>query len=77
MPKDTWGTIAHRERIIKISSDLCDQEKILVLLHEIVHAMLDINGRQQNEGLCEAFSNLLFNIIRDNPILIKSIQVSK
>lgn len=60
---------------IELDKDLIDEAKPGVLLHEILHGILELAGQyEQPEGLIDAIAFGLVPLIRDNPELIKMIQ---
>jgi hypothetical protein len=68
--------ISHSQTVVQLDDDMSDQGSDQALLHEIVHGMLTQMGRQKigrDEGLVDAFAYSLYQIIRDNPRLIRRI----
>ena len=70
-----WGEILYREREIYIKPELCDDEKAITLMHEVLHGALFYIGSklQKNEEIISGMANVMVMIIRENPELIKYI----
>ncbi len=73
-----WGVVNYRERLIIIAEDLFAQDVQMTILHEILHALLLAIGRggldRVNEGLVNSMECGLFQLIQDNPELMRYLQ---
>lgn len=68
------GRISHGLARIQIEDDLNPQGKVHTLLHEIVHAVATQLGHPKlDEGLVDAIAYGAYQVLRDNPILVKAI----
>lgn len=69
---DLYGEIKYEENEIYLYNRLSLDEKAVTLLHEIVHGVLYLSGRNKernDEGLVTAISENLYQVIKENPEL--------
>jgi len=71
------GQVIHPEDKILIDKRLSDQKQNNVLLHEVLHVILSVNGllkglsKEDKEHFIGRFSPLLHQFIKDNPEFIQ------
>jgi len=74
---DCAGTVHYASQKINLINNMAGQYTYKVLLHEMTHAMLEQVTHDEeiysNEGVVDQLSMYMFQIIRDNPQLIKEI----
>ncbi len=72
---DGMGRASARAGSILISSRCGKDAALSTLLHECIHAALDITGQHKdgNEPLVGTLEAFMFSFIRDNGILVKRI----
>ena len=68
---ENFGIVRYSEQEINISKDSTKQRQKMVLLHECIHAMDDLDGFGFDENKVRQVSNMLFNFMLDNKELIK------
>jgi Zn-dependent peptidase ImmA (M78 family) len=70
---DLYGQIEYEKRQIFIYAKIDDDEKSVTLLHEIAHGILFNMGSElrTDENFITAFSENLYQVIKDNPSLFK------
>lgn len=69
-----YGEIAYEDNKIFLYEKLSQDEKEVTLLHEIVHGLLYFMGKhdlKNDESFVTAFSENLYQVIRDNPEVFK------
>jgi hypothetical protein len=74
------GQIRYGETTIRLHADLAHQAQVQTLLHEVVHGMLTQMGRAKmckDEELVDALAFSLYQVIRDNPDLVRMIMEKK
>jgi len=74
---DCFGQYKSREGLIQMQKDLCGQEKINTLFHEILHAIVYGSGLNQANGplkeddaeelAVNQITNYVMGVFRDNP----------
>lgn len=69
--KPLLGEIAYERNTIKLNNDLSDELLYPILIHEIVHGIFYMCGREEvhDERLCDAVAESLMQIAADNPAL--------
>jgi len=68
---DLLGQINHREQIIRIRNDISEERKKVVLLHEVLHAIFQqtgFNEEHNDEHLIESLSIALYQVFKDNEL---------
>jgi len=74
---DCAGVVKYATQEIFLLNNMAEQYSFKVLLHEMVHAMLEQATHDQeifdDEHTVEVISGFMLQIIRDNPTLIKDI----
>jgi len=73
-----YGEFDPRRNAIAITSEACSAVQATTLLHEVLHACyanigLLVKSREE-EAFVQAFEPILFQVLRDNPKLIRYIQ---
>lgn len=79
-PLKHMGEYTHREGKIKIADDLSTSQGAATLLHEILHSCYRtayLGPKDAEETIVRNLEVLLYQVIRDNPKLIKFIQEAK
>ena len=66
-----FGAIVISKSTIFVEDLADDQWKRITLLHEIIHAMLDQAGQEQNENVINALAHGVYGLLKDNPDLIE------
>lgn len=71
---DKVGEIDYTENIIRIEKH-SNQFMKVTLLHEIIHGIFfHLGFTEQDEQVISALAHAIYNFVRDNPELIKSLQ---
>jgi hypothetical protein len=71
------GLLYYRDNSIHIAKEQCQSQQASALLHEVLHAVFYISGlssefrSQTEEKIVRALEPFLFQLLRDNPKLIK------
>lgn len=74
---DLLGQIIYHQATIKLEADQHPQVKRIVLLHEIIHGILNNAGFQKHsEAVIDAIATGLMALIDDNPHLMRALQAS-
>lgn len=66
------GELEHGAQIIRLEEKHTDAYKLLVLLHEVTHALLEQSGQRQRfdhddqEAICDMIGYGVFQVLRDN-----------
>jgi hypothetical protein len=70
---DIYGQIEYEKRKIYLYKELDQDEKSVCLLHEITHGILFNMGNElrTNENFVTAFSENLYQFIKDNPNMFR------
>ena len=71
---DLYGEINYEGQKIYIYDKLTPDNKVVTLLHEIMHGIFYISGHEKwrkDEGLIDCISENLYQVIKDNPDLFK------
>jgi hypothetical protein len=68
------GKLWHSQARIVIDKDLEKQPQKQTLLHEIVHEIAIQSGQDVSEGLVDAIAFGIYQVVRDNPKLVRMIQ---
>jgi len=81
---DCFGEYDYRQNLIHIQHDLCGQERVNTIFHEIMHAAVQVSGLNQEkcalekdeheESVVNVLSNMMMAVFRDNPWLIEMIK---
>ncbi len=72
------GITRYIDREISIEPEMHEEDKKLVMLHEIVHCILNSAAiKEQNEVMVEVLANGFLNIIRGNKDLIRWLEEIK
>ena len=72
---DLYGEITYEKRKIFLYDKIDEDEKNVTLLHEIFHGILYNMGSalRTDENFVTAFSENLYQVIKDNPNMFKGI----
>lgn len=71
---DLYGEISYEENKIYIYDKQSEENKIVTLLHEILHGIFYLSGHDEwrkNEELIQCVSENLYQVIKDSPDLFK------
>lgn len=71
-----WGDTRYKEASIRVCEGMADDETKITLVHEIIHAILQERGfDQQNndEALVDGLAHALRMLVKQNPKLIGEI----
>tara|TARA_R110000824_G_scaffold136936_2_gene300959 strand:+ start:340 stop:681 length:342 start_codon:yes stop_codon:yes gene_type:complete len=81
---DCFGQYDNRKGLIEIQKNLSNQKQINTLLHEVVHAIVDVSGLNQSgaplekdddeEIVVHQITNYFLTICRDNPWFLDELQ---
>lgn len=61
------GEVNYSEQIIRLKDVIQGEYREAVFIHEIVHAMFEFCGIEQDENIVSRLSNALHMVIKDNP----------
>ena len=77
---DCFGEYDYRQNVIQIQHDLCGQEMSNTIIHEIMHAAVQVAGLNQEkaplekpeyeEAVVNQLTNVMMGVFRDNPWII-------
>jgi hypothetical protein len=76
----SFGQYDPRQNAIRVTTNACDAARATTLLHELLHACWATTGlwavfkTKDEEAMVRALEPVLFQVLRDNPKLIKYIQ---
>lgn len=71
---DLYGQIEYEKNQIYLYDKQGEENKIVTLLHEIIHGIFYMSGQTEwrtNEDLINCLSENLYQVIKDNPELLK------
>tara|TARA_R110000868_G_scaffold68224_1_gene201743 strand:- start:1557 stop:1967 length:411 start_codon:yes stop_codon:yes gene_type:complete len=81
---DCFGEYDYRQNVIQIQHDLCGQEMANTIIHEIMHAAVQVAGLNQEkaplekpefeEAVVNQLTNVMMGVFRDNPWMIDMIK---
>tara|TARA_R110000751_G_scaffold37491_2_gene90876 strand:- start:138 stop:551 length:414 start_codon:yes stop_codon:yes gene_type:complete len=81
---DCFGEYDYRQNTIQIQHDLCGQERANTLIHEIMHAAVQVSGLNQEkaplekpeseEAVVNQLTNVMIGVFRDNPWLVEMLR---
>ena len=70
-----YGQITYSDAIIRIEKSVSNQRQGASMVHEAIHGILEHSGLDEtDEKIVIVLGNGLFQLIRDNPDMIKYIQ---
>ena len=77
---DCFGEYDYRQNVIHIQHDLCGQERANTIIHEIMHAAVQVSGLNQEkaalekdeheEAVVNQLTNVMMGVFRDNDWLV-------
>jgi|TARA_R110000796_G_C14212630_1_gene393451 hypothetical protein len=77
---DCFGEYDYRQNIINIQHDLCGQERANTIIHEIMHAAVQVSGLNQEkaalekdeheEAVVNQLTNVMMGVFRDNDWIV-------
>ena len=77
---DCFGEYDYRQNIINIQHDLCGQERANTIIHEIMHAAVQVAGLNQEkaalekdeheEAVVNQLTNVMMGVFRDNDWIV-------
>ncbi len=67
------GHISHHQTSIEIEGEMNHQATTQVLLHEVVHGILQQANRDVDEETIDVLSFGIYQVMRDNPELVQMI----
>lgn len=73
---DYWGETRYKQASIRVCEGMAEDEVKITLVHEIIHAILQERGfDQQNndEELVDGLAHALRMLVKQNPELIKEV----
>lgn len=76
---DLYGAINYDDAKIYIYDKQSEENKIVTLLHEIIHGIFYLSGQKEwreNEQLVECLSENLYQVFKENPNLLKEGEVN-
>ena len=81
---DCFGEYDYRQNIISIQHDLCGQERANTIIHEIMHAAVQVAGLNQEkaalekdeheEAVVNQLTNVMMGVFRDNPWIVEMLK---
>ena len=81
---DCFGEYDYRQNIIHIQHDLCGQERANTIIHEIMHAAVQVSGLNQEkaalekdeheEAVVNQLTNVMMGVFRDNPWIVEMLK---
>jgi len=69
-----FGDIQYSKQLIRITNDSSPEFQRHILIHEIMHGIAHLNGLAQDEGFINTISHALYDLIVNNPDLIRYIR---
>ena len=77
---DCFGEYDYRQNVINIQHDLCGQERANTIIHEIMHAAVQVSGLNQEkaalekdeheEAVVNQLTNVMMGVFRDNDWIV-------
>ena len=81
---DSFGEYDYRQNTISIQHDLCGQERANTIIHEIMHAAVQVAGLNQEkaplekpefeEAVVNQLTNVMMGVFRDNDWLVNMLK---
>jgi hypothetical protein len=81
---DCFGEYDYRQNTITVQHDLCGQERANTIIHEIMHAAVQVAGLNQEkaplekdeheEAVVNQLTNVMMGVFRDNPWLVEMLK---
>ena len=81
---DCFGEYDYRQNTISIQHDLCGQERANTIIHEIMHAAVQVAGLNQEkaplekdeheEAVVNQLTNVMMGVFRDNPWIVEMLR---
>ena len=81
---DCFGEYDYRQNTITIQHDLCGQERANTIIHEIMHAAVQVAGLNQEkaplekdeheEAVVNQLTNVMMGVFRDNPWIVEMLK---
>ena len=81
---DCFGEYDYRQNIIHIQHDLCGQERANTIIHEIMHAAVQVSGLNQEkaalekdeheEAVVNQLTNVMMGVFRDNDWIVEMLK---
>ena len=81
---DCFGEYDYRQNVIHIQHDLCGQERANTIIHEIMHAAVQVSGLNQEkaalekdeheEAVVNQLTNVMMGVFRDNPWIVEMLK---
>ena len=81
---DCFGEYDYRQNTISIQHDLCGQERANTIIHEIMHAAVQIAGLNQEkaalekeeheEAVVNQLTNVMMGVFRDNSWIVEMLK---
>lgn len=81
---DCFGEYDYRQNIINIQHDLCGQERANTIIHEIMHAAVQVSGLNQEkaalekdeheEAVVNQLTNVMMGVFRDNDWIVEMLK---
>ena len=81
---DCFGEYDYRQNTISIQHDLCGQERANTIIHEIMHAAVQVAGLNQEkaplekdeheEAVVNQLTNVMMGVFRDNSWLVEMLK---
>lgn len=70
--KEAYGEINYIKQTIQIDKSLLKDKQEEVLIHEIIHGILEVQGfveENENEHLIQCLANGLYQVLKSNQLL--------
>jgi|TARA_B100001063_G_C16568448_1_gene454575 hypothetical protein len=81
---DCFGEYDYRQNVIHIQHDLCGQERANTIIHEIMHAAVQVSGLNQEkaalekdeheEAVVNQLTNVMMGVFRDNDWIVEMLK---
>jgi hypothetical protein len=81
---DCFGEYDYRQNTISIQHDLCGQERANTIIHEIMHAAVQVAGLNQEkaplekdeheEAVVNQLTNVMMGVFRDNSWIVEMLK---
>ena len=81
---DCFGEYDYRQNVINIQHDLCGQERANTIIHEIMHAAVQVSGLNQEkaalekdeheEAVVNQLTNVMMCVFRDNDWIVEMLK---
>jgi len=68
-----YGFCHYGSQVIYVEEEMCKQAQDVTIMHEVLHAIFDQVGEEQDEGRIDRLSHALYAFILDNKEFINDL----